>query len=268
MKIFLSLLFSLFLHSIYALPADNPAGASLALYPTCSGFSLGLGFYGDYVFNRHMRTTTTRGKDIDTTKLFTNAAYLDLNLCDRLDIFTTLGASRLSLNTSLAPFNALDPHPLFEIESSSSFSYSIGARVTLYEWKCLTFGLVGQYFSVKPNIKRIYIAAGAVAYPGNLLRTHYSEDQVALGVAYGYNSYFIPYLNVRYAHARWKLANGRLFVIESNTNTFLFNLRNQRHWGAAIGLTLDPIVEEKLYVTTEFRFPDEKAFYVNALMRF
>ncbi len=270
-KFSITLLFFLF-SSVHALPVGNPAEASFFYFdcceepPACSLFHLRVGFYGDYVFNRHMETD--HGKDINTTELFTNAGYLAVIINERIEVFTSLGVSRLALNTNLGAFNAVDPHPLFEIESGSDFSYSAGGRITIFEYKCATFGIEGQYFATTPNIKRAYIASGAVIFADDLITTRYSEWQVGGGIAYRYNNYFIPYATLQYARSHWKLDNGRRFVIESNVNTFLFNLRNQKNWGYAIGLTLSPPVCEHLAVTVEGRFSAEKALYVNAQLQF
>ena len=267
-------LFSLFVSTTYALPVGNPLEPCLydcnfdcdddkVVY---SLFSYTVGFYGDYVFNRHMETVNN--KNIDTTRLFTNAAYLGVNLCECIEVFTVLGVSRLSLNTSLGAFNPIDPHPLFEIESSSAFSYSVGARATLFEYRCAALGIEGQYFSTHPNIKRMYIAAGAVVYPDDDLRTRYCEWQVGGALSYCYNEFFIPYVGVKYARSYWRLDNGNIFLIESNTFTHLFNLRNRRNWGYAVGLSLCPPVCEKIAVTAEARFGAEKALYINGQIQF
>jgi hypothetical protein len=187
---------------------------------------------------------------------------------ERLDLFSSLGVSRLSLNTSLGAFNSADPHPLFEVESASAFSYSVGGRATLFQYRCFSLGILGQYFATKPNIKRLYIAAGAVSYPDDSLKTRYSEWQVASGISYRFNDFFVPYVAVKYARSYWKFGNGELFMIESNTGTSLFNMRNHKHWGYAIGLTLCPLVCEKIAVTVEGRFADEAALYVNGELRF
>lgn len=273
MKYFLSAIFSLLMNATYALPVGNPSEASLCHFPEvceeacgCDHFRFGIGFYGDYVFNRHMETV--HGKEIDTTKLFTNAGYLVVNFCERVDVFSTLGVSRLCLNTSLVAFNSVDPHPLFEIESGSAFSYSVGARATLLRYRCLSLGMEGQYFATRPNIKRMYIAAGAVSYPDDVLKTRYSEWQVGTGISYQYNEFFVPYVAVKYSRSHWKLDNGKRFIIESNTNTFLFNLNNHKHWGYAVGLTFCPPLCAQLSVTAEGRFGDEKALYINGQMRF
>jgi hypothetical protein len=263
---------ALFMNTLSALPVGNPSEASLFHYACnepCpySFLHYGVGFYGDYVFNRHLRTDP--GRDVDTTKLVTNAGYLVLNFKERVDLFATLGASRISLNTSLVSFNSIDPFPLFEIESGTAFSYSIGGRATLFQYKCASLGIEGQYFSTKPDIKRVYIAAGAVSYLDKSLVTHYNEWQLGGGISYKYNPIFIPYIAVKYSRAHWKLADGENIIIESNTNTFFYNLHNPRHWGYALGLTLCPCeCDDKIAVTAEVRFLDEKAFYINGQMRF
>lgn len=225
-----------------------------------------LGFYGDYVINRHLETV--HDKDIDYTKLLTHAGIVAMNFCDRLAIFSTLGVTRLSLNTSLGAFNLDDTHPLFEIETLSSFSYSVGAKAKLWSYKKFSLGAVGQYFSTSPRIKRLYIASGASSYPDKVLKTHYSEWQLALGVSYHYNARLIPYGAVKYAHAHWKLNNGKRFIIETNTNTFLHNLRNQRPWGYALGLTYYPILFDCFMILAEIRFLDETAIHLNLQTRF
>ncbi len=278
MKKLCFVVFSLLLiNTADALPVGNPSEASLfAPFPGeccddnascfCDFLGFGVGFYGDYVFNRYMKTV--HHKDIDRTTLVTNAGYLVLNICDLLDIFSSLGVSRLSLNTSLGAFNPDDIHPLFEVESGSAFSYSVGARATILEYKCASFGVEGQYFSTKPNIKRMYIASGAVVYPDDELRTHYSEWQVGAGLSYRYNEFFVPYMAFKYARSFWKFGNGENFPIEDNTGTFLFNMRNRRNWGYVVGLTLCPLVCNKMEVTVEGRFVGEAALYVNAAARF
>jgi opacity protein-like surface antigen len=245
-----------------ALPVDNPADAGLFATHQCKirNTIFGYGFYGDYVFNRHMETV--EGRNIDTTELYTNAAYLSLILRERVTLFSTLGVTRLSLNTSLGAFNAIDPHPLFEIESGSAFSYSLGAKAILFQFRTLSFGVGGKYFAAVPNIKRLYIASGAVSYPDEILQTRYSEWQINAGAACRFNEFFSPYAALKYSSSFWKLDNGRRFIIESNTNTFLYNMQNRRNWGYAIGLTFCPPATNKMAVTVEARFPDEKALHV------
>lgn len=130
--------------SLQALPVGNPAEPSLLIDGTmwegtsgdpcdpcatwCDAISIRAGFYGDYVFDRVLKTDVTKtvedmaaaptqsdtqttgiagtatntavsranaayGKHIHDAEWNTNAAYLALNIWDRFDVFCTLGAS-------------------------------------------------------------------------------------------------------------------------------------------------------------------------------
>lgn len=124
--------------SLHALPVGNPAEPSLLIDGTmwegtsgdpcdpcatwCDAISIRAGFYGDYVFDRILKTDTTKtvedmaaaptapssvgtltqavsrenaayGKHIHDAEWATNAAYLALNIWDRFDVFCTLGAA-------------------------------------------------------------------------------------------------------------------------------------------------------------------------------
>lgn len=140
-----------------------------------SALSFRGGFYGDYVFNRHMRVHE-KGNDaiIDTTRIFTNAGYLALNVWNRLDIFATLGASEFDLSTSERAFFIFDnPEGTFEIETSTSFSWSVGARATLIEYCGTILGIEGQYFQTKPSVKKAIVEGFLGAYVSEF--TNYFE---------------------------------------------------------------------------------------------
>ncbi len=125
----------------YSLSVGNPCEASLFFdevlynnsccdpcdqvfyFNTCS---IRFGFYGDYVFNRRLETVT--GRDIDFSEMATNAGYLALNFWETFDIFTTLGATKITFNTSLGPFNSGNASPRFNFESSTALSWSIGGE--------------------------------------------------------------------------------------------------------------------------------------------
>jgi major outer membrane protein len=174
----------LFAGGIYALPVGNPADARLLTtgifcegscqecdlcdpcFSWCDAFSFRFGFYGDYVFNRHLCISNSdfdddNDRDIEHTEIFTNAGYLALNFCNRFDLFATLGQTNLFLETSARDFvlhglmhgivviTAM-PHdvrtPLdlassrFFLETSDRFSWSVGANGILWECGCWTLG--------------------------------------------------------------------------------------------------------------------------------
>lgn len=90
-------------------------------------FSLRLGFYEDYVFNRHMRVDFSEpppDSTINTVKLFTNSADLVLNGCDCLDIFATLGSSTFFIIANATSVNEEYGH-CFQLETAPAFSSSL-----------------------------------------------------------------------------------------------------------------------------------------------
>ena len=283
-KLFLiaSLLFAL--EKVFALPIGNPSNASLFFYTTpcdnnsysdpcdqvglCSSFldivRFDVGFYGDYVFNRHLETVTNR--KIDYSQISTNAGYIAINFWELVDVFTTLGASKFSFNTSLGPFNDTNKSPRFTFESATAFSWSVGANATLLECKCLAFGLMGQYFACCPIPRVLFVRANVNSYPDEDSRRRFSEWQIGGGLSYRYSSYFVPYVAVKYSRAFWHFNNQPFLV--TDTLATIPNVRNARNWGYAIGVTLAPFLCRNLSITAEGRFADEAALYVNAQVLF
>lgn len=281
-KRFLTMLTFLACGAAYALPVGNPSDATLL----CDGllweghcgnpcdpcltwsdaFSIRTGFYGDYVFNRHLRVNTHESKRvIEHTRLFTNAGFIAANFWDRLDLFTTLGASNLKIDTNAFTFsNSLSLlGERVEVESDTRFSWSLGARGTIWECGCTTLGAEFQYFATKPKIDRITLGSFSSIYPANI-DAKYWEWQAGLGLSHRINI-FVPYVAVKYDRARVNFDTAVLGVGEGGTVT-LFNLKSDKHWGYAVGVSL--VDCEKASVTVEGRFADEKALYANGQIRF
>ncbi|WP_322632015.1 porin [Chlamydia trachomatis] len=136
--------------SLQALPVGNPAEPSLMIdgilwegfggdpcdpcTTWCDAISMRMGYYGDFVFDRVLKTdvnkefqmgakpTTTTGnavapstltarenpaygRHMQDAEMFTNAACMALNIWDRFDVFCTLGASSGYLKGNSASFN-------------------------------------------------------------------------------------------------------------------------------------------------------------------
>lgn len=279
-KTFFLAIVSVFFLSVtqsFALPVGNPTGASLFFYEVPKGacctaenifcldaVRVGLGFYGDYVFNRNLETVT--GKKVDYSRMYTNAGYLSLNFWNVFDVYTALGATQFTFNTSLGPFNSTNPSPRFDFKSSNAFSWSIGARGTIWKYKCTSLGVMSQYFSSCPSAKALFIRANVDAHPDQGSRRRYSEWQLGAGVSYRYNCYFIPYAALKYTRALWEFNNQSFLV--TDTLATLPNLRNGKCFGYAIGLELAPFKCEKIVVTVEGRFADENAVYINGHLYF
>lgn len=279
-KLFTTLLTVLACGAVYALPVGNPSDASLLCdgliweghcgdfcdpsLTWCDAFSIRVGFYGDYVFNRHMRTNghDLPHSDIEHTKISTNAALIVANFWDRFDIFTTLGTTNFFLDTNEATFTSIGSGRL-QLETSSHFSWSVGARGTIWECGCTSLGAEGQYFSTRPDIKRVTFESIESIYPDSDAK--YWEWQVGLGISHRINI-LVPYVAIKWSRAKQEFGNA-LFPFAAGADLATIpNTKNKKHFGYAVGCSL--IDCEKASLTVEGRFVDEKALYVNGQIRF
>lgn len=284
-KLFMTLLTVLTCGATYALPVGNPSDASLLCdgliweghcgdfcdpcLSWCDAFSLRVGFYGDYVFNRHMQLDVANApeRDIEHTQLFTNAAFIAGNFWDRFDIFTTLGSTNIFIDTNNKAFG-FGGTGRFQIETTSAFSWSIGARGTIWECGCTSLGAEFQYFYTKPDIKRVTLDGEASVYPGDGFDAKYWEWQFGIGISHRINV-FVPYVAVKFAGSRLRFGDARFTFIEDDEverDGELFRTENKKFCGFAVGVSL--IDCEKASLTVEGRFCDEKAVYVNGQIRF
>src|SRR4051794_17567708 len=117
----LTFAFALLLNTSFcmALPVGNPSEAAMLCTgifcrgkrPSCptlhiwDDFSYRAGFYGDYIFNRLVhnfdRDNSSNSQRLKNCRIFTNAAYLDLNVWTGFDIFGTVGATSVNYSGDL-----------------------------------------------------------------------------------------------------------------------------------------------------------------------
>lgn len=285
-KLVMSILTILTCGAAYALPVGNPGEASLftnglcwestgccdpcdPCFSWCDAWSFRVGFYGDYVYNRHLEAEVG-GVDtgnLEDAELFTNAGYLALNFCDRFDIFTTLGATSFRTRQDTMVFTGVAGVES-DLYFNSAFSWSIGGRATLWQCDCFTLGIEGQYFRSNPELDHsVDYLTGAKTYFDDF-DTTYSEWQVGLGVSYRIATScptlaFVPYVAVKYSKAHW---TGDDDVTLPLLGGVFDRFRSDKHWGWALGLSFTMC--DLIGVTVEGRWADEKALYVNGQVRF
>ncbi len=306
-KLVLTLLTLLTSGAVHALPIGNPAEASLL----CDGLlfcknstgwcnpcgkwwgnaSLRAGYYGDFVFQRFLRNkrSSVDSAYLDHSHITTNAAYLALNVCNRFDVFTTLGATRFLLEGNISSFG---PNGVFvpviaattgsrvEFETNNDFSWSIGARASIWQCGCTLFGIEGQYFRASPTVSRVAHTDALSTYLTSTrpnLRLDYSEWQVGLGVSHRIN-FLVPYVAIKWSGSRVHWENTNAFktlavgtfdnseIIVPGSVITLHDLRSRKFWGYAVGVSLADCTKGAL--TVEARFASEIAFYTNAQVRF
>lgn len=219
--------------SLQALPVGNPAEPSLMIdgilwegfggdpcdpcTTWCDAVSLRLGYYGDYVFDRVLKTDVNQqfemgaaptagatntaapttltardnpayGKHFQDAEMFTNAAFMALNIWDRFDVFCTLGATNGYLKGNSAAFNLVGlfgdngnqatvaatsmpnvslSQSVIELYTDTAFAWSVGARAALWECGCATLGASFQYAQSKPKVEELNVLCNAAEFTIN-----------------------------------------------------------------------------------------------------
>lgn len=299
-KLFTTMLTVLASGAAFALPVGNPSEASLLCdgicweghcgdmcdpcLTWCDAFSFRVGFYGDYVFQRHLQAIANNGCEdyFDNSTITTNAAYLVANFWDRVDIFGTIGASSWSVDGNSSSFatdantipggggaNVVPIGLLTTVDSTTDFSWSVGLRGTIWECGCTSIGAEVQYFQFHSDIMRVATDSSGNAnyglvYPFNdTVNSKYSEWQVGLGASHRINC-FVPYVAVKWSYAQLTL--DKALVPLNNVQYELPNAHLANRWGYAVGVSV--VDCEKAAITGEARFGDETAASITGQFRF
>ncbi|MFN0064924.1 MAG: hypothetical protein ACKVOH_01670 [Chlamydiales bacterium] len=278
---------------VHALPVGNPAepalytdgifweGATACCDPCdpcaswCDWFSWRLGFYGDYVFNRHLETKATGAfaGEVERTTISTNAGLITVGICDTVDLFATVGVSNLQLITNDKIFLVFDDFGKNgDILFSPKFSWSVGARWAIISCGNFALGLEGQYFQFSPNMDRWLTQANddqSFTYFNTNRGATYSEWQAGLGASYvietcgGVN--VVPYAAFQAAGAKLKW-NTTHITINGIDDYNMRQLKESKTWGWALGSTI--MFNDAFGLGVEGRWANEKAVYVNGQVRF
>jgi len=281
-KLFATLFILLTTVSASALPLGNPWNASLycdgifwegncsdycdPCATWCDAWSLRIGIYNDTVDERHMQVDSHDGRaSIRNTEIWTNAGFIALNVWDRVDLFGTLGASRLAINATGNPFGSTNGDWL-EVVSETDFSWSIGLRGTIWECGCFGLGAEAQYFHTRPNLNYTQFSDNEPVYGSSSDHFKYKEWQIGLGAAYRINIAGCATAAVPYAGITWSRATMDFDNIPLALGGTLFDLRSERDFGYAVGVTL--LGCNKWGLSIEWRFVDERAFFIESQLRF
>lgn len=273
------------MHIAYALPVGNPSEPNLfcngsSLLTCWEDFNFRVGYYGDFDWNRHTRIRggtlrfppgaglSNNGRTIRQTKIDTNAAYLVLNYCNFIDAFATLGQTKISIASSVISFDngIIQSHETANvyIDYDDHFSWSVGLRAALIQWRNTYLGVEGQYFQSRPHI--VSIKQDLSERNPNGVTTKYWELQFGAGIAQKIGC-LIPYAGVKWSRARFTSGQPLILNIGQVSDTIqIFDYENDKSWGYAIGATL--LVCNRAAITIEGRFVDEKALYVNGQLSF
>lgn len=237
--------------SAFASPVLSPAAAAahtdgVFFCDDCSCWSLRAGFRGDYVFNRHLSSSSSQ--PLDTFSMFANEGVLTLNLWDRLDIYGLVGAASQTLDTKSG---ATHVHADYETKTI----WGVGARATILE---CNLGCCGtSYLGADINYEGIATANATTMLsngtPGTTAQTsRFREWQVSVQLGHRI-AMLTPYIAAKWSNAHVSIPN--------------FSASNRgRHWGYAVGTAL--VDAGRMSVTAEARFVDETAMTITGEFRF
>lgn len=226
---------------------------------------LRFGYYGDFVFNRDVEemSHSDPGKEIQRLKLATNAFDLTLDVCDSLDVFILVGATKLSYQTE----SAFGEYGLFDFSTATSWSF--GGALELWQCGFFGMGIEGQYFQVRPLLDSYTnVQNGQMIYFNNLNCMKWREWQGGITFNFTFEDdaglLFSPYMGIKAScgklrqHGFQFLDDGLLFTLDL--------LQTRKLWGYGLGLTV--VSRGIMGVTVEGRWADEKALYGNVQLSY
>lgn len=296
MKKILALLAGLMTCSaVYALPVYNPDQPELLKYGvfTCGDACWGLefGYRGDFVFDRKFRGVN-QGNLVGANpnrcqyEHYINAGQLTLNLFDRIDLYGWCGENRAAFDAPVDFLSVVPDTPTsgflnFSGRSKVGFAWGVGARVVLWQCGRTAIGIDGQYSQRRNSLQSLSID-GAPVQAGNFVSTadgglldpsnfhsYHKEWQVSLGISHRI-CWLVPYVAVKYSDFKHGFS-GPLFsaapvVIGSGSYDPKLKFRPRNYVGFVAGVTL--VDAERMHVTAEGRFIDERALTIAADLRF
>ncbi len=275
------LLALLFCPALLALPVSNPANPALynnglICSDPCNLFSwreaigVRFGFYGDYVYERHMEVEEGQRRfgDVNHVGLFTNAGTVVFNTCRNLEAYGIIGVTNAEIFMDGGLYS--NDTTMIQLEISPTLSWGVGARGILWDYRHFRLGAEAQFQFMKPNFENmIRYASGDVTYLSRARRTMYREWQAGLGAAYEARVggvAFIPYMAAKVAGGKFSFRDFQFTFQDTDIVYTLRTLVPKKIWGYAVGMTC--LLCERIGITAEGRFADENALYVDGQFRF
>ena len=287
-KIVATFLTTLIPFNLMALPLGNPLEPSLltkgvfscCLCPTngspnfCDVWGLKIGYYGDFVWDRHMQISNQENRSrVRGIEMETDAALITLNFWNRIDLFCTLGGTEIFL---INPDGVFNPSPFEDnrrrvtITTNTDFAWSCGFRGTIWECGCFGLGAEVQYAHARPRLFSLTIDDFARFQLSPSTHIDYKEWQVGIGVAYripipGRCISLVPYFGAKWAHAIMNVSRSAIPL----TPTIIYNLpnfENEKDFGGAVGIAL--VGCSRAALSLEGRFGDESAIHIDFHFRF
>lgn len=248
--------------SLWSLPVGSPAFPTLIeegfFIPPQSGFSIRIGYEGDFVGDERMNQEREGSGRVDSYVQNTNSGVVTCNVVDRLDLYGVFGSSRMHADWR---FTSDDTVTRAEIQSRYRFLWGVGARAILYEWGCAILGLGGRYSSTHPTPSWLTLNGSPVSVEGGYVR--WKAWQIDFDLAYRIDL-FTPYIGIKFLDAQTDLNNFPVAIANNEAHTLLMQTR------APVGIVVGCTLSNRNYFlfNVEGRLIDEEAVTISGDIRF
>ena len=219
-------------------------------------FAVKAGYQRDWVFDRNMKAVSKISGRLDTFEYIADQGVLTVNLIDRIELYGSTGAMRISASNRPSGAGARQ-----EYQTYDQFTWGVGLRGNFYDWKGLSFGIDGCYQRAQPNIKWI-TSNGALVNPRAGSRVVFYEWQIGLGASYQIDM-FIPYIGAKWSNAGAKFKHLPSGFLPTGRH---FKTKNRRKFGMVVGTTLSS--GNRFAATVEARLIDEQSITLAADIKF
>jgi len=238
------LLFLLLPSALFALYLGSPAEPQMIdagfFIAEDSAFSLKMGYEGDWVYNRKLKTMK---REIDRFEILMNQGVMALGFLDRIEVYGSAG----SFN---AQFHNRSHSEAHEYDTHGSLTYGGGMRILLMQWKNTIFGVDGKGQFASPRFSWATVNGVPFSENGKL---HYREWQVGLALSHSVDI-FTPYIGAKYTNVH-ATAQGLKSGVHPHGH---FKMVNRDRFGLAVGCSLS---SGRIFdLTLEARMIDEQAF--------
>lgn len=217
------------------------------------GYELDTTFSKRVKFDLEQKAPKIRMKDLlDTYHSTKQLGVITFNFIDRFEIYTLLGAMKLSM--SQRPFGG----SYVEYETDNEFIWGVGGRVVLVYWDEVILGVNARYNASHLDLSQLIINGAPVVTSD--AKMEYHEWQLGMSFSREIGP-FIPYVGVAYASMLSELKNLPIFdnaerIELENRNPFLLLLGVGMTSGRMMNLNLEVrmLGERTLTASMDFRF--------------
>lgn len=243
-----------FLSALYMGNPAEPEIIDTGLFIPCdASFGLKIGYEGDFVFDRVLKSYKGSKGKIDQFEILMNQGVLILNYIDRFEVYGTVGAMRNHF--------WYRPHvdnKRREFETDNRWTAGGGVRLLLAQWGNTGLGLDGKIQYGQPRIEWITVSGVSSSSDG---RVTYREYQGSAAV-YHTMGFFTPYLGAKYSNVHTSVGGLSKAVYPHRH----FKMSNRRKFGMAIGCSLSQ--GKKVDVNLEVQLIDEQGVTIGGNIKF